>query len=323
MLVMKFHAPLLLLICLVFIGCGEEPAPAPPPAPEPAKPTAMTKGHVELVGLPDRVEPVVEIISVGFVPNRVYEMITRQQQALDAVLKPKSKEASEATQIMSNQDRDRFNARLDAIKANYPDRVTTNIYNDEGKAEPYISRESLYQRYKPLVESISVENFAESINDISAKMKADYELLQKLAEKPGEEGAQAKADINFLAKFSEYMQGYQNLVSQYDEARRKELVRQAQETQATQKLGTPEQQLERIQAQSAATLEIEVYKNADGSAYVEENGDFNTEGHGKLIIRVIMDGYSLFFVQDGPGDDYIEFTNLKKYFVEPEDETGN
>lgn len=315
---MKFCLPLLACVTLILLGCGKEPPPAPSAPPPPPAPKKITTGKVELLDAPEGVEPLVEVISVGFIPNRVFEMVTRQQQALDAWLNPQSSTQTGAGNIMSQQDADRVTASINALQSKVPERTTSNVYNDAGEPQPYVSRESLRERYSSLVARLNVANFAETLNEISQKMRDDHELLQKLAAQPGPEGAQAQADINWLAAFSQYMQQYQGLVAQYDEARRKEVLRQNQEIEAMQKMATPEEEFKRVQAEVASTIQVELYKNSDGASYAKEDGSFQVEGHGKLVVRTILDGYSLFFVQDGPGGEHIEFTDLKNSFLDPE-----
>jgi len=308
--------PLIICALTLLTGCGkEESAPAPTPKPESTAPQKATTGKVSIVGM--EAEPVIEVISVGFIPNRVYEMVTRQQQALDAYLNPKSEEDSGSSKLVSQQDFDRLTAQIDSLKQKFPDRVTTPLFGEGSELTDFTSRESLSQRYKTLVDALSVDTLISGINEISEKMRADHKLLTDLVAKGGEGSNQAKADINWLAAFSQYMQGYQSVVAQFDEARRKEGLRQAQEAHAKQQMASPKETWKQVQGDVANQIELELYKAAADTAYADEDGNFQVTGHGKLIIRAIHEGYSVFLVHDGPGGDYIEIDDIQNIFIEP------
>lgn len=315
---MRFFPPLLIFAVALLCGCGEKSSPpAPAKAPEPPKPQAATIGKLELVDLPDRVEPVIEVICVAFVPNRVYEMVTRQQQGLDAYLHPETDETADASAVVSAEDNEKITAQIKQLQKQYPARVTTEFYGDNGEPKNFTSRESLYQRYIPLFSAVKVSDLVNSLNAISAQMREDHETLKKLAEKPGEEGIQARADIRWLAALNEYFMNYQSVIDVYDTARRNQVMLSAQAAQAQAQMASPEKTWERLQAELSPDIEIELYKTALETAYTEDDGSFQVPGHGKLIVRAMMDGYSLFFIEDGPGADHIQFTGRQEIIVDP------
>lgn len=318
---MKIALPLLLLASLMFAACGEKPAP-PPAAKKPAAPAAqkLTSGNVAIVGMGDRVEPVLEVIIVGSVPNKVYEMITKQQTALDAMINPKQTETAPASQIMSPADHERITKGIEALQREFPEQTTMHIFGESallGETIPYVSRESLHQKYQQMFNRLRIENLIDGLNAIVAKMKEDHATLVELSKQDGEGGRQATADIKFMSVLSTHLQEYQNVVDHYDEARRKELLRQNQEQNAIAQMATPEETWTRTQNEVSYPIQQELYKSATGTAYAEQDGSFKAPGHGKIIVRAIMNGESVFFVHEGPGDDFIDVTDLRSQVIEP------
>ncbi|WP_309399647.1 hypothetical protein [Cerasicoccus maritimus] len=324
---MRFTITLLMIFAFLAVGCGkQEPAAqtsAKVSAADSSKlhastdaPQAVTTGAVRLQGMPGNIEPVVEVISIDPIPNKIVELITNQQNLLQAYLTPPKTSMKQPSDIVSAEDYQKITEQINALRQQYPAPVESEFYNDSGEPEMFTSRESLHKRYIPLFRAISVETMVPSINDISNQMRMDHATLEKLADQPGNEGLQARADINWLASLSRNFQQYQSVTRAYDLARRKQATLNTQTTGQTT-FQSPIMAWKYFQQQTAPNIELEIGRTAAHTIYAEDDGSFEVEGHGKMIVRATLDGNSVFFIQDGPGAEHLKFSNLEQTTVDP------
>ncbi len=280
---------------LLAVGCGEKPAPAPAPkveapapAPEPVAVT-VTRGTLEFAALVSPEPTDIEVIVLPEITPDLAKLLAEQQELYVAVKLPEFQpEAAEDNGItdmdlLSERDIKRLEGDLDEIKANFPKPMRSD-FTVGGVQQSFTSRESLYNRYTTLNDNMTLENMIESLNQMTEQMRADYGVLQQEAEF-GEttRGMQARADINWMAALSEYMEDYQRLVRRYDALRRRGVRRLEREVSNEVH---PADAFEDFQASNATALQVEVFKTAMGNAHAAPDKSFEVKGEGVLIISI-------------------------------------
>ena len=284
-----------LSIALLTGGCGEKPAPAPAPkAEEPAPPpepvaVTVTRGTLEFAALVTPEPTDIEVIVLPEMTPELAAQLAEQQDLYVAVKLPEfqPEEADDGTiddmDLLSERDIKRLQEELDEIKANFP-RPMASDFTVGGSLESFTSRESLYNRYAGLNSNMTLENMIDSLNQITEQMRADYTVLQE-EESYGEtrRGYQARADINWLAAVSEYMEDFERLVRRYDALRRRGVRRLEREMSNEVH---PEDAFEDYQQENSVSLQVEVFKTALGNAHVNDDRSFEVTGEGVLVISI-------------------------------------
>lgn len=304
---------LIAVTALIGAGCGEEPASASGPElpAGPPEPKVVTTGRV-VIALPGYEDAVPEIICLPELTAAMQTLIKRQQADLSAFLfPPEPEEATVDDGVVSAEDREKLEEKIAALRETFPAPVVSQ-FNAFGEGRKYESRHSLRARYEPLVAAVNVEDFEVSLNAISTLMQDDYALLDELSKSKDErEANQARADINWLAALSEWLQGFKPIVKRYDSARRRQMKRLAEIEEAAQVTPPPPEQVwQKSQADLGPELEIELYKTATGSVYVDEGNRFEVGGSGALVARINVEGVSVFLAPDGPGGEHIRLEEV-------------
>lgn len=313
---------LFLLLALFLAACGKkaEPvaAPAPVEAAKPKEPTLTTEGDVLLATRIRAKSDTLEILCVPEISPETRELIAKQQAALQEYLNP-PEDIENGSAELSASDNKRLQDELIKIKKEMPEPFVSQ-FRIKDNSRQIESRRSLYERYLPMVNDVNAVNLESSLNAIFTLMQQDHETLKALAADGESNSAlQAMADINWLATFSDYMNGFKSIVRRYDSAVRRQARKlQRDAGQGIQGPQTPEQVWQASQWELAPKIELEIYKTSLGAAYVDEGNHFALTGHGILVARTEIHGKSVFFVNDGPGGELVRFTDIVELQTDPE-----
>ena len=337
---MKNTPRAILTVCLAataltLAGCSKkQPAPAeaaaPPPPPQPTS-VPLTTGRIALADMPETDLSSVEVIVLPKLTPELIMLLDGQHNIYaDLVAPPESEETEGDTaagedapanglELMSERDRDRLQNMLDELKEKVPPRMKSS-FTVNGAMRDFESRESLYERYAKPISGLTLKNMVENLNKIGDMMRSDYELLVKETESNTESRAlQARADINWMASFSEYMDDYQRLVRRYDSLRRRAILRanrksrySSTSTSSSSAGETPEQAFERFQIDNAMNLQVVCYKDALGTAFAQPDGSFEVKGHGILLARIDDEHLRPVFFRQGMEAPTITFEELNQ-----------
>jgi len=289
---------------LVVFGCNsKKDEPEPTPAEAPAKPQPFTVGNVTVKDLPGAKRDAIEVLVLPEIPESLRTSIKNQQDALTAFLQPPQAEPEPAEQPeMSSQDATNLNWEIKELRDAFPPpRVST--FEVEQQERDFTSDIDLHEKYERFINALNASNFERGLQHILKTIKEDHAALQqRVEEKFSEKNAlQAQADINWLSDFSKYLQGFQKIVDSYNEKR----LTFAKANQPSPNEPPPEQVWREYQIEHAQQLEIDVYKHALDGEYLDENGEFVVEAVGKIVVRVELDGDSVFLLPAGPGGQYL------------------
>ncbi len=316
----------LTLAILTLAGCSKEkPAAAekaPPPPPQPEV-VPITTGRVELEELPDVDLSTVEIIVLDKLTPELIMLLNQQHKCYTELLAPPPEHESDeagaepeanGVDLLSERDRGRLEDMLSDLKGEFPPRMKSS-YTVNGSLREFESRESLYERYASPISSLTLANMVPALNQVGENMRTDYDLLVQETESGSESRAlQAKADINWMAALSEYMEGYQRLVRRFDSLRRRALLRAARSNRysSSSRGESPEVAFDRFQIDNAMNLQVICYKDALGTAFVQADGSFKVRGHGILLARIDDEHNRALFFRDGMKAPTILFTDVEQ-----------
>ncbi|QYY36113.1 hypothetical protein [Ruficoccus sp. ZRK36] len=288
-------------------GCSKkQPAPVEvaPPAPPAPKVVPYTSGRLVLEDMPDVDLSTVEIIVLDKLTPELIMLLSQQHKLYSEMLAPPEPEAdeepaaapgeteSDGLDLMSDRDRERLEKMLTRLQEEVPPRMTSS-FTVNSDLRDFESRESLYERYAKPIAALTLGNMITGLNQIGENMRSDYELLVRETESSNEQRVlQAKADINWLASFSEYMQDYQRLVRRYDSLRRRAILRANRSASSGSSSAggsgqlTAEQEFDRFQMDNSMNLQVVCYKGALGTTFADADGNFEVKGHGILLARI-------------------------------------
>ncbi|MGE9295231.1 MAG: hypothetical protein ACQKBV_02950 [Puniceicoccales bacterium] len=287
-------------LLVLLSACDSKPKPAPvpkPPAPAKAQPAML--GSVQIVEFPGAKKAAIEVILLPSINTLLESRIESQHEALEAMLAPP--DITDAPQLMSESDAELLNDKIDKLATEFPP-VRESTFTENGYDETYFSDTRIHEKYQGFINALNSDNLERGLNHIVDVMKADHAFLQeKLNEKLSEPSAnQAQADINWLATFSEYFSGFKSVVADYD---RKRLTYAKAESKAGG--ASPEEKWKHFQSENAQAMDMEVYRDSLGAVYADQNGDFRIDAVGEILVRVDVDGNSVYIIPAGPGGKYL------------------
>jgi hypothetical protein len=188
-----------------------------------------------------------------------------------------------------------------------------------GDLRDFESRKSLYERYEKPISTLTLENMIPVLQQLGETMRADYDLLVKETESGSESRElQAKADINWMASLSEYMQDYERLVRRYDSLRRRALLRDARSSSRSPSSSSASSgesaqvAFDRFQMDNAMNLQVVCYKDALGTAFAQADGTFEVKGHGILLARIDDEHMRPLFFREGMKPPTISFADIEQ-----------
>lgn len=315
-----------LSLLLFAAGCAKEAPPpepaAPPPPPEPVIKT-LTSGTVDLSALPVDNIKLVEVIVIEESTPELDKLLGEQHQLFTAMIAPAEAEDATPTggiELLSERDLTKLNEQIEKLKSEFPPPLVSS-YTVSGTSREFTSRDSLVQRYREPIDSITLANMVPVLNGITEKLRGDYETLQREEENYAESrrGYQAMADINWMAGFTDYMKDYGRVVRRYDSLRRRAMLRAARDAKRQGAAATPAGAFEQFQAEHAMNLQASLYKAALGTAFVNEDGTFEVEGSGEIFVRIDDENRRpVFFTAEmTPPTARVEITDIRKETTVP------
>lgn len=325
-------------VALTLAGCSKkQPAPAaekaPPPPPQPTV-VPITTGRVELTDMPDMDGADlsgVEIIVLDKLTPELIMLLSEQHNCYTDLMAPppapeaQSDDAAAAPdgttsglELLSDRDRERLDEMLTELKGKVPPPMKSS-FTVNGDLRDFESRQSLYERYEKPISTLTLENMVPVLQQIGETMRADYDLLVKETESGSESRElQAKADINWMAAFSEYMQDYERLVRRYDSLRRRALLRDARSSSRSSSSSSAssgesaQAAFDRFQMDNAMNLQVVCYKDALGTAFAQADGTFEVKGHGILLARIDDEHMRPLFFREGMKPPTISFADIEQ-----------
>lgn len=320
------HLLLATAAALTFTGCGKKAEPkAPEPAVEKApEPITYTLGEVHIQPLPGDIQlRGIEVLLMERVSDDAKQLITRQNTILKALTTPPKAPETETAATpdlgIPPRDAERLTSELERLKGEMPEPIES-VFTAGGSRRSYISRQSLHARFQDLVQKISLEDLEGTINPISKEMENVYGILKTEEESTPSNSPrvyQARADIAWMAAFSDYMQGYRRVVLNYDSLRRRAAF-QARRTGGTtaRAPASPQDQWTGFRQQDGARFDATVMRTTTGAEFLESPGSFRIEGTGTPAVRLETSIGPIFLQEDSPLA-WVSFSNVTTETILP------
>ncbi len=314
-------------------ACGKKEAPPPaveaPEAPEVVKEKEarfLTEGRVNIYALKGWTEGEVEILILDDFPDTLKKTLTEQQQLLKAFMEDEKKKASGETadsgeageeeagdgmDWLSDEDRKSLEEELATLKKQYPDPVESTFSTGSGASRTYRVRDAVYSRYKPMVEAVRIDHIQDDLNAIFDKLREDYEVLDAQSDGESDTANQAKADINWMAVFTDpYLQEYVRVVRRMDSLQRRSALRARRESLSQRRSGargttasrqvqlSPDEAWEKFMFENERQIDTRLFSLTRESAFAGEDGRFSVEGKGPVVARIKIKGRAVYFPAD-------------------------
>jgi len=303
--------------CLFMPACSE-PKSAPdeatdesPVKKEPASSVAKTSGVLLLDGVPKEDVTLIEVIIVSKLDPETQERLNRQRQLFEYKLtgiNPEQRLASVYGSDISFEDTTMLLAAMEKLKAQFVDQITVDTKLNEAGVDDDRTRKIpsdhiIYEKYKKLFKAITLENMERALPFINDSIRVDSERLAvEINSDDAYAAKQAEITLRWLKAVNDQLKQYLKLANAQIDARgrlaKKGALWQANTWEAF--VGMIGDQLTR-----------DVYKYSVGSAIVDSDGTFESEGQGQLIIRIIYGSLSVFFIPDAPSETRVQVTELK------------
>lgn len=303
-----------LLCCLAFVllgyGCASDaPEADKGPAnavPQPTQVTIVT-GWVDLSGLPELDESVVEVFLVPKLQDGVAQTIRTQNELLLARLRPPEEDQADKEDeaddgelaLLGERDRNALEQQLEALLERVP-KPFESTFTVNDRSHSFTSDRTLYQWYSEALGQVRLTNLVDKLNRVGEQMQADYEALNALAQSGDSSAAlQARANVNWLAVLSDLMGDYSTLVRRFDDLRRRALMMQRREAmrQRSPQAATPQDPWLAFHQGEGERMQLAFYRDSVDTGYAAADGSFELKGEGTVIAGLDVDGNTVFFVE--------------------------
>jgi len=290
-------------VSLFFLGACSD-APSKPTAAVKrdvtvAKAVLKTSGILRFDGLPAESISAAEVLVVSALSDVARERILRQRELFENKITGRIEDSAGVSSIegMSPADAMKLEASLETLRSQFPSVRVEDVDLGNTRLRKYQSDAVLFKEYKYLFASIKWDNVERGLKFIADKMTADSKaLIARSSGVDDEAFQQIDVTLDWLKAVQQHYNSYIVLAEESVEAKNRYL--QAQAAASTPAEPTD---WDGYVAWHANHLIMDTSENLLGTAFAEEDGSFEVEGQGIVIVRVQLGVVSAYFL---PGSEH-------------------
>jgi len=259
-----------------------------------AKAVLKTSGILRFDGLPAESISAAEVLVVSALSDVARERILRQRELFENKITGRVEDSAGVSSIegMSPVDAMKLEASLETLRSQFPSVRVEDVDLGNKRLRKYQSDAVLFKEYKYLFASIKWDNVGRGLKFIADKMTADNKALVARSSGMDDEAfQQSDVTLDWLKAVQQHYNSYIVLAQESVEAKNRYL--QAQAAASTPAEPTD---WDGYVAWHANHLIMDTSENLLGTAFAEEDGSFEVEGQGIVIVRVQLGVVSAYFL---------------------------
>lgn len=308
---------------LWFAGCSEDAARTESGSsvePAPKETTAWTAGRIVFEGIPKEGVTGREVIVIEGLEPAAKERLRRQRQLFEYKATGRNPEQADAERMaqadLPEQEARDFDGRWGELTSQFPEVLTVDLrIEEEGVDDDRIRKISsdfdLHKEYKELFRAIRWDNMKRAVEFIGAKLDTDGKAwAEKQYAEDAYEAEKAKVTLNWMTAVTEHLNAHVALANERIHGRNAHAQKVAE--MAT-KAVTWEDYVDR----HASQLIVDISKSELASATVEEEGTFEVDAQGDLLLRVEYGFRSAYFLIGDPAENRVSVADLNEWTNEP------
>ena len=291
-------------VSLFFLGACSD-APSKPTAAvrrdvTVAKAVLKTSGILRFDGLPGESISAAEVLVVSVLSDVARERILRQRELFENRITGRVEDLAGVSSIegMSPVDAMKLEASLGALRSQFPSVRVEDVDLGNNRLRKYQSDVALFKEYEYLFASIEWDNVERGLEFIADKMTADSKALVARSSGMDDDALQqSDVTLDWLRAVQQHYNSYVVLAQESVEAKNRYLHAQA----AVASTPAEPTDWDGYVAWHAHNLIMDISENLLGTAFAEEDGSFEVEGQGIVIVRVELGTVSAYFL---PGSEH-------------------
>jgi hypothetical protein len=265
-----------------------------------SEPVRKTSGVLRFDGLLPESISASEVLIVSALSDVARERILRQRELFENKITGRVEDSAGVSSIegMSPADAMKLEASLETLRSQFPSVRVEDVDLGNNRLRKYQSDVALFKEYEYLFASIEWDNVERGLKFIADKMTADSKALVAGSSGVDDEAfQQIDVTLDWLRAVQQHYNSYVVLAQESVEAKNRYL--QAQAAAAA----TPAEPTDwdGYVAWHAHHLIMDTSENLLGTAFAEEDGSFEVEGQGIVIVRVQLGVVSAYFL---PGSEH-------------------
>ena len=291
-------------VSLFFLGACSD-APSKPTAAVKrdvtvAKAVLKTSGILRFDGLPGESISAAEVLVVSVLSDVARERILRQRELFENKITGRVEDLAGVSSIegMSPVDAMKLEASLGALRSQFPSVRVEDVDLGNNRLRKYQSDVALFKEYEYLFASIEWDNVERGLEFIADKMTADSKALVARSSGMDDDALQqSDVTLDWLRAVQQHYNSYVVLAQESVEAKNRYLHAQA----AVASTPAEPTDWDGYVAWHAHNLIMDISQHLLGAAFAEEDGSFEVEGQGIVIVRVELGTVSAYFL---PGSEH-------------------
>lgn len=247
-------------------------------------------GRVVLVDVPSEGNTAIEVLAVTKLEDETLRKVKRQRELFERMLLGQPEETADDLEL-PEADLATFKGQLDALKPKFPPIFSKELNVGGGRMVRFTSEMKRHQDYAYLFGAISLDNIDRALPILKEKVEAtNRELVERGNLAEGEALYQVQIELEWVGKLATLLGEYIRLGNSY-------LTAKTEYAEAFLKTHSNEPMNWRdFAAYYRATLFVEVSQHSTGATVVEEDGSFEVEGEGFLLVRLEYGLDSAYFI---------------------------
>lgn len=306
-------------LCLL-AACSDTPShsvPAAKPAAKPAaeaaepEPVLKTSGVLRFDGLPPESISAAEVLIVSSLSDEARQRLLRQRELFEYKITGRVEAVVGASAIADVLPADgvTLEAGIAQLPAKFPPVRVADVDLGNNRLRKFQSDPALFKEYKYLFGSIKWDNMERGLTFISEKIETDNKGLVAQSAKADDAGyQQASVTLKWLKSVQQHYNAYVVLAKDYFDARNRYLQAQA----VAQSKPAEPTDWDAYVAWYANTLIMDASEHLLGAAFAAEDGSFEVEGHGIVLVRVELGVVSAYFLPGSEKEQRVRVENLQQ-----------
>ena len=303
-------------VSLFFLGACSD-APSKPTAAVKrdvtvAKAVLKTSGILRFDGLPAESISAAEVLIVSALSDVARGRLMRQRELFENKITGRVEDSVGVSAIegMSPVDAMKLEASMGTLRAQFPAIRVEDVDLGNNRLRKYQSDVALFKEYKYLFASIEWDNFERGLEFIADKMTADSKALVARSSGMDDDALQqSDVTLDWLRAVQQHYNSYVVLAQESVEAKNRYLHAQA----AVASTPAEPTDWDGYVAWHAHNLIMDISQHLLGAAFAEEDGSFEVEGQGIVIVRVELGTVSAYFLPGSVHEKRVLVEDLQQF----------